>query len=140
MLNSNSAAFTTMVAAIGLIVFDITPFVTAKGQATLHGMTFSKLIMQSLEYAFYPAMVSLFFTGGVFGFIRPHKWLTNGLSLIIFLPVNAFIDLATSPTSHNLLPLELLMYIAFFGASAVAGAFLGSRIRTGETVWDQPKK
>jgi hypothetical protein len=135
-----SAAFNTMIAAVGLIVFDLTPFITAKEQATLHGMTFSKLIMQSLEYAFYPAMVSLFITGGVFGIIRPQKWLMIGLSLIIFLPLNAIIDLVISPTSHNLLPFELLMYIAFFWAPAVAGAFLGSRIRTGETVWDQPKR
>ena len=136
----DAPAFNTMVAVLGLLVIDIMPFITANRFSTIHGMTFSKLIMQSLQYAVYPVLAALFVTGGIIGFFKPKKWLMIGTLLVICLPINAIVEMIINPTSHNLLPFELLMYIAFFWAPAVAGAFLGSRIRTGETVWDQPQK
>ena len=136
---TTNLAFMTAVAVIGMIVFDITPFITANSFVTIQGMTFWKLIDQTLKYAFYPAGASLFIAGCILGFLRPSKWLIIGMVQVVFLPLTAIIDAAMKPTSHNLLFLEFVMYFVFFGVPSLAGAFLGGRIRTGETVWDRPK-
>jgi hypothetical protein len=77
---------------------------------------------------FFASMALLFAVGFVLSIIAPSEWLFIAIAEIALLPFVAIVDMLIDPTSHNLFPVELLMYAAI-DLPALLGAFLGGRIR-----------
>ena len=81
---------------------------------------------------FLSTMASLFLLGIVLGVAQPRYWLllsclTISLSFILH-AINIIHDINLDPTSHNLWPFVVPIYI-FIGLPALLGAFLGSWVR-----------
>lgn len=72
--------------------------------------------------------LALFFVSGlVLGAIdNRHPWLV-GLTAVGFLPVAALLEVRVDPSSHTLLPLEVLFYGAY-GLLVGAGVFTSRRV------------
>ena len=62
------------------------------------------------------------------GLVVPRLFWVAGLASMALFPVMAIVELARDPTSHNLLPLEFVVY-AFLTIPALFGGVLGWRIR-----------
>ncbi len=55
----------------------------------------------------------LFIVGLVAGYLRPGKPLVWGLATMALYPIWAIIEMTLDPTSHNLWPLEFIMYFVY---------------------------
>jgi VIT1/CCC1 family predicted Fe2+/Mn2+ transporter len=71
----------------------------------------------------------LVMTGMFLGFIRGQKWRTLGLSSVLLLVLAAIIEMVVSPSSHNLWPMEFLMYVIFIAGPMSLGAFVGFKFK-----------
>lgn len=73
-------------------------------------------------------LVTLVTAGLVAGVIARGRPLLGGLASVLLLPVATVVEVMLDPTSHNLWPLELVMYallaLPAVGAAAVTGAVL----------------
>ena len=72
--------------------------------------------------------VLLLFTGAFLGAISTRRALVLGAAAMLLFPVLAVAEMISDPTSHNLWPLEFMMY-AFYGCFVAAGAALLRRVR-----------
>ena len=70
----------------------------------------------------------LFLIGALLGAISPIHFCLLGFSTIALMPIAANLEMMADPTSHNLWPLEFVMY-AVEALPAVAGAFIASWFR-----------
>jgi hypothetical protein len=66
--------------------------------------------------------------GLVAGFVAPRLWWLWGAATVAAFVLKVPIDLARDPNTHNLFPIELVMY-GFTALPALLGAFVGSRVR-----------
>jgi hypothetical protein len=67
--------------------------------------------------------------GAALGFMRPRHWLILGASTASLFPVAAALEIVKDPGSHNLWPIEFVLYIVLVAGPAILGALLGSMIR-----------
>lgn len=72
---------------------------------------------------FLPSFIGLFVTGLACGYWQPRYWHLLGLSTVALLPAVAIIEMLLDPKSHNLWPIEFIIY----GLYAIPG-FLGAAI------------
>jgi hypothetical protein len=69
------------------------------------------------------------FAGVVLGYVQPKHWFVLGGSTVSLLLLAAIAEMAKDPQSHNLWPIEFLLYLVVVGAPAIFGAFMGSLVR-----------
>ena len=69
------------------------------------------------------------FSSGIFlGVIYPKREILWGISTMSLLPLLAFIEMMKDPYSHNLWPIEFIMY-GFMTIPGIIGAYIGAFIR-----------
>jgi hypothetical protein len=73
-----------------------------------------------------PTVVLLLIVGAALGFVRPRNWLILGSSTALLFPLAAVLEIAADPSSHNLWPIEFVLYVVLVAGPAVVGALLGS--------------
>ena len=73
--------------------------------------------------------VLLVCAGAALGFMRPKHWLMLGASTVFLFPVAAILEIAKAPGSHNLWPIEFVLYFVLVAGPAILGALVGSMIR-----------
>jgi hypothetical protein len=84
------------------------------------------LLRNAQEYLGLGQLVLFFLVGMVLGrFNNRHPWLL-GFTAVSVLPVVAVAEVRIDPTSHSLLPLELIFY-ASYGALVAAGVISARR-------------
>jgi hypothetical protein len=76
-----------------------------------------------------PTVVLLVGAGVGLGFMCPKHWLILGASTAFLFPLAAVLEMAKDPRSHNLWPLEFVLYIVVVAGPAILGALVGSMIR-----------
>ena len=79
-----------------------------------------------------PTIILLFGVGSALGFIRPTNWLILGSSTVLLFPLAAILEMAVDSGSHNLWPIEFVLYGILIAGPALVGAFLGSVFATGK--------
>lgn len=83
------------------------------------------ILRNAVEYLSKGALVWLFVAGGVAGLLfRALPAVVVGMSMLALLPVAAFAEMMADPASHNLWPLEFVMY-ALIALAPATGAALG---------------
>jgi hypothetical protein len=70
----------------------------------------------------------LFLIGTMAGFFHPKNAWLWGLATMFLFPILAFIEMAADPYSHNLWPIEFIMY-GFMTIPGICGAYVGAFIR-----------
>ncbi|HSH19244.1 MAG TPA: hypothetical protein VLA03_02250 [Draconibacterium sp.] len=70
----------------------------------------------------------LFSTGFVMRFYTKLSGWKIGLATMALFPVMAILELSVDSTSHNLLPLEIIMY-AIYAIPAIIGAYIGQGVQ-----------
>ncbi|PKL81363.1 MAG: hypothetical protein CVV24_15625, partial [Ignavibacteriae bacterium HGW-Ignavibacteriae-3] len=71
-----------------------------------------------------PSVALLIVVGIALGFIRPRLWFISGVLTIIAFPIASLFEMIISPTSHNLWPIEFVIY-CIFTIPATLGAYVG---------------
>ncbi len=65
---------------------------------------------------------------GIIGYLRPGLWWLLGPSATTLFFAFAIAEMKVSPSSHNLWPIEFVLYLVFIGGPATAGCLFGSLI------------
>lgn len=69
------------------------------------------------------------FSSGIFlGVIYPKRKILLGMSTMSLLPILAFIEMSVVPNSHNIWPIEFVIY-GFCTIPGIVGAYIGAFIR-----------
>lgn len=123
-------------AAVGGILSVLIPYLVVHGYIGPH--KYSAPLFPLLRNAweeFHPIFSGLLLlaTGGALAFVRPKNWLVLGGSTMLLLPLAAILEMYKDPGSHNLWPIEFVLYIMFVGGPGVLGALLVSRFRGAQT-------
>ena len=89
-------------------------------------------ILSSIDFyfknvIFIPTVILLCLFGVTMSIFAQKNSLLLGLSSMLVFPCAALYEMSINPTSHNLWPLEFIIY-AFFTIPAIAGTFIGRRI------------
>lgn len=84
------------------------------------------LLSDAVEGVGWPALLLLFTSGCLLGAISTTRAMVLGAATIAPLPIAALLEMVKDSTSHNLFPLEFVMY-AFYGLLVVAGASVWRR-------------
>jgi hypothetical protein len=100
----------------------------ASGHIRLGGLSISQAIAGSIKHLTLSQLAWLLLGGSIISFVSRTQPVLIAISFIAYLPVIMAYDLYISPTSHNLLPFELLMY-GFFALVVFVGAVLGMVLR-----------
>ena len=100
----------------------------ASGHIRLAGLSISQAIAGSIKHLTLFQILCLLLGGAIISFVSRTQPALIAMSFIAYLPVIMAYDLCISPTSHNLLPFELLMY-GFFALVVLVGAVLGMVLR-----------
>jgi hypothetical protein len=114
-------------AAIAGIASVIVPYVAIHGFGGHYSSPLFPLLRNAWELLeLIPTLVLLLIVGGILGFIRPKNWLVLGSSTVLLFPLAAVLEMAVDPGSHNLWPIEFLLYVVLVAVPALAGSLLGS--------------
>jgi hypothetical protein len=103
-----------------------------------HGLDASSLMPAPLfplartaweKLAFVPTLIALGLTGAVLGFLQPKYWWVVGMATMALMPIAAILEMFKDPTSHNLWPLEFILY-GMVNTPSLLASFAGSQVRT----------
>ena len=86
------------------------------------------LLSDAVEGVGWPALLLLFTSGCLLGAFSTTRAMVLGAAAIAPLPIATVLEMIKDPTSHNLFPLEFVMY-AFYGLIVVAGASVWRRFQ-----------
>lgn len=132
-IKNNSAIYRTIIAFvmlpfIGFLSF-LLPVLIVKGvDRNEYVLNIVAIVNYSYKNViFFPTATLLFVFGVAVGFIVQRFCLLLGLSSILVFPCVALYEMLINPSSHNLWPIEFIIY-AFFSIPAIVGAFIGKRI------------
>ncbi len=125
-----------VLAAVGGILSVLIPYLLLHGYAGPH--KYSAPLFPLLRNAWeglHPIFSGLLLlaVGGALAFVRPKNWLVLGGSTMLLFPLAAILEMNKDPGSHNLWPIEFVVYVVFVGGPGVLGALLGSRFRGAQT-------
>jgi hypothetical protein len=87
------------------------------------------VVRNAVEHVGREQLVLLFAVGIVLGFLSKIRPLVLGGASISLLPLTAIAEMAVDPTSHNLFPLEFMVY-GFYGCIVAIGVLIAQRIRS----------
>ena len=77
---------------------------------------------------FIPTGILLLISGFLFGYYRSKEWFIVGLSAMGIFPLLTLLEVIFHPTSHNMLPFEIVGY-GIISIPSIFGAFIGSRVK-----------
>lgn len=113
-------------AAVAGVACVIAPYVAVHGIDGTYQAPLFPLLRNSWEkLQLIPTIILLLGVGGVLGFIRPMNWLVLGASTVILFPLAAILEMLVDSGSHNLWPIEFVLYGIFIAGPALVGAFFG---------------
>jgi hypothetical protein len=75
-----------------------------------------------------PTTALLLVSGSLVGYLRPRLWWLLGATNIVIFPIAAVAELILYPRSHNLWPIELLLY-ALLSIPSIVGAWVGAKFK-----------
>jgi hypothetical protein len=120
-------ALLVSLAAVAGIVSVIAPYVAIHGFGGEYQSPLFPLLRNAWEkLELIPTVVLLLVMGAALGFVRPRNWLILGSSTALLFPLAAVLEIAADPRSHNLWPIEFVLYVVLIAGPAVVGALLGS--------------
>lgn len=90
--------------------------------------TLFSLIRDGVEGISMWSFALLFSTGFVMRFYTNLSGWKIGLATMALFPVMAILELIVDSTSHNLLPIEIIMY-AIYAIPAIIGAYMGQGVQ-----------
>lgn len=120
-------ALLVCLASVAGVTCVLAPYVAVHG----FGGTYSSPLFPLLRNAWEDlqpilTVILLLGVGITFGFLWPRYWLVLGASTMLLFPLAATLEMVVDPGSHNLWPVEFMLYGVFIGAPAVAGGVIGS--------------
>ena len=117
-----------LAAITGFLSMVLPPHLIGDAEASFPSFDFVGQAVEDFNFGVSGSLLALI--GLVFGFLLPRKmnWIWVGVASVILLPATAILDMVLNRTSHNLWPLEFVLY-AFYSVPALLGAALGRMIR-----------
>ncbi len=115
--------------AVAGIFSVIAPYVLLHGFTGEYQSPLFPLLRNAWEKLGVVTPVLLVGAGVGLGFMCPKHWLILGASTAFLFPLAAVLEIAKDPRSHNLWPIEFVLYLVLVAGPAILGALVGSMIR-----------
>jgi len=116
-------------AAVGGIASVVAPYLVVHGLEGHYSAPLFPLLRNAWELLDpAPTLILLTVLGTALGFAEPRAWLLLGISTALFFPMAAMLEMTADPSSHNLWPIEFVLYAVLIAVPAASGAFVGSLI------------
>ncbi len=125
----NTLVWCLAAAVGGMLCIILPPYLIPGGIKTVYDTeTLFPIFATAWEnLAFLPALGCFLGLGFLLGLAHPSRWLLLGCATIAAPPILAIFEMNVFSTSHNLWPLEFLLY-GVVNSPSLLGAFLGSRL------------
>ena len=116
-------------AVLGFISIACVPYIIPGKKIVFYEGGLFPFIQTAIEnLSILPTASLLVVSGGIVGYLKPERWMLLGFSTIVPFPIASVLEMILYPTSHNLWPIEFLMYCVL-SIPPVLGAFIGSRLK-----------
>jgi hypothetical protein len=124
----NTLVWCLAAAVGGMLCIILPPYLIPGGIQTVYTESLFPAFATAWEnLTILPTLGCFFGLGFLLGLAHPSRWLLLGCATIAAPPILAICEMIVSPTSHNLWPLEFLLY-GVVNSPSLLGAFLGSRL------------
>ncbi|MDI6810019.1 MAG: hypothetical protein QME66_13825 [Candidatus Eisenbacteria bacterium] len=116
-----------LAAAIGGVLCVVLPAFLSGITRSYDAPLFAVLRTSVENLRFLPTAISLFVLGVGLGLLNPNHWLVLAVGTVAVFPVAAILEMMVDPSSHNLWPIEFLVY-AVLGIPSILGSWGGRLI------------
>jgi hypothetical protein len=121
--------FFIIAAGLGFIFVIAPPYIKPAGEVVFYDAPLFPMIATAIKnFSIFPTTILLTIAGIIVGYLKPEIWWLLGLATVILFPIASISEMVLYPTTHNLWPLELLIY-GIMSIPPIIGAFLGSKLR-----------
>ena len=107
----------------------LVPYIASSGYVAAFPAEHLPVLASAWEELQLTSLVLLAVAGGILGFLSPKHWLLVGPAAAMPFPIVAIMEMRADPTSHNLWPIEFVLYVVFIAGPALGGAAIGASIR-----------
>jgi hypothetical protein len=117
---------------LGFISISLPPYFTAHGKSVIYDAPLFPILATAIKnLSILPTVVLLIISGFIMGYLKPRIWWLLGLATVMLFPAAAICEMVLYPTTHNLWPVELLVY-GMLSIPSMLGALVGSKLRDGK--------
>ena len=125
---SNLVGVVIIAAVLGFISITSLPYIIPGKKVVSYEASLFTFIQTAIEnLSILPTTSLLILSGGFVGYLKPENWRLLGFSTIVLFPIASIFEMFLNPTTHNLWPLEFLVY-GVLSIPPLIGALLGSKI------------
>ena len=125
----NLVGVVIVAAVLGFISIISPPYLIPGKEVVFYEASLFSFIQTAIKkLSILPTTVLLILSGGFVGYLKPEKWRLLGFSTILLFPIASISEMFLYPTTHNLWPLEFLVY-GVLSIPPLIGALIGSKLK-----------
>ena len=128
-LQTTNVCFFIVAAVLGFLSIILPPYITPGKKVVFYDAPLFPLIATAIKnLSILPTTLLLMITGCIMGYLKSEIWWLLGFSTIILFPIASTSEMILYPTTHNLWPLEFLVY-GILSIPPLIGALFGSKLK-----------
>jgi hypothetical protein len=128
-LQLRNVFFFIIAAVLGFISIIVPPYIKPGDKLVFYDPPLFPIFATAIKnFSIFPTTILLTIAGIIVGYLKPEIWWLLGLATVILFPIASISEMVLYPATHNLWPLELLIY-GIMSIPPIIGAFLGSKLR-----------
>ena len=115
--------------ALGFLSIILPPYISPGKKVVFYDAPLFPIIATAIKnLSIFPTAFFLLIAGFIVGYLKSDMWWIVGIATVILFPLAAISEMILYPTTHNLWPLELLVY-GILSIPPIIGALLGSKLK-----------
>ncbi len=121
--------FFIVAAVLGSLSIILPPYITPGRKVVFYDAPLFPIIATAIKnLSIFPTTLLLLIAGFIVGYLKSEKWWVLGFATVIFFPIAAISEMILYPNTHNLWPLEFLVY-GILSIPPLIGALIASKLR-----------
>jgi len=121
--------FFIVAAVLGSLSIILPPYISPGKKVVFYDAPLFPIIATAIKnLSIFPTTLLLLIAGFIVGYLKSDIWWLLGFATVILFPIAAISEMILYPTTHNLWPLELLVY-GILSIPPIIGALLGSKLK-----------
>jgi len=128
-LQLTNVLFFIVAAVLGSLSIILTPYITPGRKVVFYDAPLFLIIATAIKnLSIFPTTLLLLIAGFIVGYLKSEMWWLLGFATVILFPIASISEMVLYPTTHNLWPLEFLVY-GILSIPPLIGALLGSKLK-----------
>lgn len=128
-LQLTNVFFFIVAAVLGSLSIILPPYISPGKKVVFYDAPLFPIIATAIKnLSIFPTTLLLLIAGFIVGYLKSDMWWLLGFATVILFPIAAISEMILYPTTHNLWPLELLVY-GILSIPPIIGALLGAKLK-----------